>query len=144
MTKEVTEKDIRGRYTPYIEFLSTLKMTPTLSINKEKIITEIQNKLEELGQEPPQSLKEFMTVTYEMSKIYDNKNHDYGNSFDKSLDTFGIVASVVRLGDKLNRLVSLTQKESKVQDESLKDTLLDLANYCVMTLMWLQKNEVKD
>lgn len=74
-----------------------------------------------------------------MAKTYAAKNHDYGNSFDKSLDKFGIVASIVRMGDKMNRIESLTNKEAKVNDESIKDTLLDLANYAIMTVMWLDK-----
>ena len=72
-------------------------------------------------------------------RTYAAKNHDYGNSFDKSLDKFGIVASIVRMGDKMNRIESLTNKEAKVNDESIKDTLLDLANYAIMTVMWLDK-----
>ena len=80
-----------------------------------------------------------MDITANMAKTYAAKNHDYGNSFDKSLDKFGIVASIVRMGDKMNRIESLTNKEAKVNDESIKDTLLDLANYAIMTVMWLDK-----
>lgn len=68
------------------------------------------------------------------------KNHDYGNSFEESLDQFGIVASIVRMSDKMNRLASLTD-ESKTQQmgsESLLDTLEDLSNYAAMTACWLK------
>ena len=86
-----------------------------------------------------ESVGKFTEITSNMAKTYAAKNHDYGNSFDKSLDKFGIVASIVRMGDKMNRIESLTNKEAKVNDESVKDTLLDLANYAIMTVMWLDK-----
>lgn len=86
-----------------------------------------------------EGVEKFTEITSNMAKTYAAKNHDYGNSFDKSLDKFGIVASIVRMGDKMNRIESLTNKEAKVNDESVKDTLLDLANYAIMTVMWLDK-----
>ena len=94
-----------------------------------------------LGSRPKlaESVERFTEITNNMAKTYAAKNHDYGNSFDKSLDKFGIVASTVRMGDKMNRIESLTNKEAKVNDESIKDTLLDLANYAIMTVMWLDK-----
>ncbi|WP_288745814.1 nucleotide modification associated domain-containing protein [uncultured Enterococcus sp.] len=72
-----------------------------------------------------------------MAQTYGAKNADYGNSFDKSLDEFGIVASLVRITDKLNRAKQLSRKEAHV-DESMRDTLMDLANYAVMTVLWMQ------
>lgn len=95
--------------------------------------------LTHLGNRPelPENVEQFMAITSDMAKIYSAKNHDYGNSFEQSLDKFGIIASVVRLGDKMNRIESLAKKEAQVKDESIKDTLLDLASYSVMTLMWM-------
>nr|DAD72787.1 MAG TPA: Nucleotide modification associated domain 1 [Siphoviridae sp. ctYBm1] len=68
------------------------------------------------------------------------KNHDYGNSFEESLDQFGIVASIVRMSDKMKRLASLTDesKTQQVGSESLLDTLEDLSNYAAMTACWLK------
>lgn len=96
-----------------------------------------------LGTRPVLSdnVEQFMSITQNMAKTYAAKNHDYGNSFEESLDEFGLVASVVRLGDKMNRIKSLIKKEAQVKDESIKDTLLDLASYSVMTLMWLNKQQ---
>lgn len=88
---------------------------------------------------PAESVEKFTEITSNMAKTYAAKNHDYGNSFDKSLDKFGIVASIVRMGDKMNRIESLTKKEAQVKDESIKDTLLDMANYAIMTVMWMDK-----
>lgn len=84
----------------------------------------------------------FNDILTEMDQLYQAKNHDYGNSFDKSLDTFGLIASVVRLSDKFNRLVTLTKSEARVANEKLEDTLIDLANYSIMTVMWLRNNDI--
>ena len=83
------------------------------------------------------SAHQFKDIAKGMIETYVRKNHDYGNSFDKSLDKFGLVASVVRIGDKMNRIESLVQKKAMVQDESIRDTLLDMANYAIMTVMWM-------
>lgn len=89
------------------------------------------------------SAHQFKDIVKGMIETYVRKNHDYGNSFDKSLDKFGLVASVVRIGDKMNRIESLVQKEAMVQDESIKDTLLDMANYAIMTVMWMNLHKDK-
>lgn len=86
---------------------------------------------------PNKSAYKFKELTDKMCETYIRKNHDYGNSFDKSLDKFGLVASAVRIGDKMNRIESLVQEKAMVQDESIKDTLLDMANYAIMTVMWM-------
>jgi hypothetical protein len=68
---------------------------------------------------------------------YKRKNHDYGDSFHKSFEKFGLIAPVVRMSDKMGRLETLCQKEAQVKEESIRDTLMDLANYCIMTVMEL-------
>lgn len=74
------------------------------------------------------------------------KNHDYGNSFEESLDQFGIIASLVRMQDKMLRLQSLTEdsKTQQVGSESLLDTLEDLSNYAAMTACWLKGVQAED
>lgn len=81
-----------------------------------------------------------------LNAMYAKKNADYGDSFSDSLDEFGVIASVVRMSDKLNRLKSLTinANKQKVNDESLEDTLEDLANYAIMTSMWLKLKKEKE
>lgn len=75
----------------------------------------------------------------ELLSIFENKNADYGNSFEESLEKHGIIAAIVRMEDKMGRLNSLTKKgaEQKISDESLVDTLKDLSNYALMTAVWL-------
>lgn len=73
--------------------------------------------------------------------VFCKKNHDYGNSFEKSLDTFGLVAGIVRMNDKFERLLSLTggDKDAQIASESLVDTLEDLSNYAAMAACWLKR-----
>lgn len=109
------------------------------------LLQEAAISIRNLGTRPvlSDSVEQFISITNNMTKTYAAKNHDYGNSFDDSLDKFGLIASIVRMGDKMNRLESLTKKEAKVKDESIKDTLLDLANYAIMTVMWMNKQNEK-
>lgn len=87
-------------------------------------------------------VKRFREITDNMADLYERKNKDYGDSFSNSLDEFGVIAGVVRLSDKMNRIKALTKNgEQLVLDESIKDTLQDLANYSIMTLMWLEGRE---
>lgn len=82
----------------------------------------------------------FENITKNMLKIFKQKNHDYGNSFEQSLNEEGLAASRIRMGDKWNRFKQLSKgAKAQVNDESLRDTLLDLANYAIMTVMWLDK-----
>ena len=69
-----------------------------------------------------------------LNDLYQRKNHDYGDSFGKSYQEYGMVMACIRLEDKLNRLKSLCKQEAQV-DESVEDTLMDLANYSIMTLI---------
>ena len=79
-------------------------------------------------------------ICLELNNIYEKKNADYGNSFENSLDKHGLIAGIVRMDDKMSRLISLnSKKEQQVMDESLRDTLMDLANYAIMSVMWLDE-----
>jgi len=63
------------------------------------------------------------------------KNYDYGDSFFDSVHYFGVVASAIRIGDKISRLRSLTGgKVQKIKDESILDTIMDIGVYALMTL----------
>ena len=84
----------------------------------------------------------FNDITEEMNALYERKNHDYGNSFSETFRKLGIISAATRMLDKMNRIVSLVTKEQqKVNDESLRDTLIDIANYAVMTIMEIDKKK---
>lgn len=85
----------------------------------------------------------FKKLTDKMFDTYKRKNADYGSSFDDLFDEFGMDSVLIRLKDKFNRIKSLTKPGQKqmVVDESVEDTLLDLANYCILTLVKLAKDK---
>ena len=77
----------------------------------------------------------------ELNDLYARKNRDYGNSFDESLDEDGLLVLKIRLGDKFKRFSQLINNEQMVNDESMRDTLIDLANYALMGVMWMDNQE---
>ena len=79
-----------------------------------------------------------------LEETYKAKNNDYGNSVADTYDKFGCVSFLVRITDKYNRLMTLCNPnapEQRVKDEKIDDTILDLANYC---LLWLVEREYKN
>lgn len=80
-----------------------------------------------------------------LHEVFKAKNADYGNSFGKSFEKYGIIAAMVRMEDKWNRLDNLVNghHDTKV-GESVRDTLLDLANYCILTVMSLDEAEERN
>ena len=77
------------------------------------------------------------TVQNEAKELFRKKNTDYGDAFA----TYGTVGVLVRLGDKLQRLQSITSKGiTLVEDELLRDTLMDLHNYAAMAVMLLDED----
>lgn len=74
-------------------------------------------------------------ICAELTNLYAAKNADYGDSFHKSFEKYGLVMSAIRLGDKFNRFERLSfGAENRVKTESIRNTLLDLANYAIMTV----------
>ena len=77
----------------------------------------------------------------ELNKLYEKKNHDYGDSFHQTFVEEGLAMTRIRLGDKfsrfktLSRLTNSDSDEQQVTDESIRDTLIDLANYAIMTIL---------
>ena len=84
----------------------------------------------------------YNSIISQMSKTYEAKNADYGDSVGDTYNKFGDVSFLTRITDKYNRILSLSDKGEcgEVKDESLDDTILDLANYCVL---WLVERKYK-
>ncbi len=82
-----------------------------------------------------------LNLCKQMNEIYIKKNQDYGNSFGDMFQELGPVTALTRIGDKYGRLKSLLKPgaDIKVKDESIQDTLLDMANYCIMTILELEE-----
>lgn len=83
-------------------------------------------------------VKQMEKIQSESLELFKKKNEDYGDSFA----TYGVVGVLVRLGDKISRLTNIHNKGvTLVDDESLRDTLIDLHNYSAMAVMLM--DEVK-
>lgn len=76
-------------------------------------------------------------ICNKLNSIYLKKNHDYDDAFAKSYAEYGMTMACIRLEDKLNRLKALSKTDSApcVKEETIEDTLMDLANYAIMTLV---------
>lgn len=83
----------------------------------------------------------FNDIVNKIVSLHEAKNHDYGNSFHDTYVKFGLVSALTRLSDKMNRLTSLYQKKEAKINESIEDTLMDLASYAIMTIEELHKNK---
>lgn len=84
----------------------------------------------------------FESVLDEMKELHAKKDKDYGSAFHKSFEEFGVTAGVVRLNDKMERVKALVKNgKAEVKDESILDTLKDLASYAVMLYVELKNKE---
>ncbi len=83
-------------------------------------------------------VEQMQKIQSECLELFRKKNKDYGDSFAE----YGVIGLLVRLEDKLKRCVSITKNGiNLVQDERLRDTLLDLHNYSAMAVMLLDEND---
>ena len=81
-------------------------------------------------------------ICRELNELYERKNADYGDSFHKTFLEEGMAMARIRLSDKLERFKKLTRSNTQeVKDESIRDTLIDLANYAIMTILELEDNK---
>lgn len=84
----------------------------------------------------------FRNITEKMRETFLKKNHDYGNSFHETWDEFGdkgIITALAQISHKYHRLMNIGLGTKPLVDESIDDTLLDMANYCILTIMELEK-----
>jgi len=85
-------------------------------------------------------VKQMEEVQATALELFKKKNADYGDAFAK----YGVIGVLMRMEDKLQRSLSISKKQvSLVDDESIKDTLIDLHNYSAMALMLLNEKDGK-
>ena len=87
-----------------------------------------------------EKVEKHMVLCKKLNDIYEKKNHDYGDSFHDTFVEEGMAMARIRLSDKLSRFKRLTREgvEQEVVDESIADTLMDLANYAIMTVLEME------
>lgn len=116
--------------------------TPVASeIIENPIVIDISDATEEA---PADNVTRMQQLATQIAETYRRKNADYGDSFGISVRKYGIIAALTRMSDKWNRLENLiltrgTNANGYVADESVLDTLLDMATYCLMTIMEIEK-----
>ena len=83
-------------------------------------------------------LSQLKAVQLEGAKLFERKNKDYGDAFAN----YGPIGVIVRMGDKINRLTSVTNNGiNLVKTESIRDTLIDLHNYSAMAIMLMDEKK---
>jgi hypothetical protein len=86
-------------------------------------------------------VQELEKIQNEAKELFSRKNADYGDAYM----TYGVIGILVRLGDKIRRLQTITAKGiNLVEDEKLRETLIDLHNYAAMGIMTLDGDVVND
>jgi hypothetical protein len=94
------------------------------------------------GEQRMDKIKRHKEICDQLHDIYKKKNEAYGDSFGKTFRELGILSAVTRIYDKINRISALTRgAKNDIMDESLKDTFLDASNYCIMTIIEMEKAE---
>lgn len=78
----------------------------------------------------------------EVAELVNKKNHDYGKSFDKSVDKYGAAAYFLRIADKISRAETLSNKDALVLDEKIEDTLKDIIGYTLLYINYLNDKGV--
>lgn len=94
----------------------------------------------QLDQEPkseaPDRIKQLDIIQLEARQLFEKKNKDYGDAFA----TYGPVGVLVRIGDKIQRLQSIHKRGiTLIEDENMRDTLIDLHNYAAMAIMLIDE-----
>jgi hypothetical protein len=86
-------------------------------------------------------VEQLKTIQGDALELFIRKNADYGDAFAK----YGIIGVLMRIEDKIQRAVSITKNGvNLVNDEGIRDTLLDLHNYAAMALMILNEKQFDD
>lgn len=85
----------------------------------------------------------FKEIAEELTDLQAKKNADYDNAYMKDIEKYGMVASLIPINHKLNRLDNLITKVEKpmVQAESLEDSFLDLAGYAIMAVQYIRNKK---
>ncbi len=81
-------------------------------------------------------IKQMIAVQSEGLELFKKKNQDYGDAFAE----YGVIGVLIRMGDKIKRLQTIEKNNiTLVDDERMRDTLIDLHNYSAMAIMLLDE-----
>lgn len=127
---------------------SIYDIPPQIKINLDKIkertsINEDnEKKLKNVKVEDDPFMEEYERIVTDTMNLCKKKNKDYGSSVQDTFKKFGDVSYLVRITDKYNRICSLLENgKVEVKDESITDTIVDLANYC---FLWASSRNLQE
>jgi len=108
--------------------LATESTQPTIKQSLIELASSSLNILSQIKDKPPQNIVD------DNASLFERKNADYGNSFED----FELIGIIVRLNDKINRILNLGDADPQIiqVDEKIEDTINDLYNYCIIGLMY--------
>ena len=147
---EVNESNLKDAVVESITIGQTLQsihdIPPQIKINSDKIKEvntkeTLQETLDEV-KEPVENefMEEYKKIVTETMELCVKKNKDYGSSVQDTFEKFGDISYLVRITDKYNRICSLLNGEGEIKDESIDDTIRDMANY---SFLWLASRNLK-
>ena len=132
------ERDMAKRQIPIKELADSCIIQSQLKVT----LDYLKDYIGVLKNEP--DARSFKKITDEMYNTFKAKNHDYGSSFSNMFKECGMIYAYGHMAEKLERVKSLMKDEAKVKGEGMKDSLLDLANYAILTVMELERKEEKN
>lgn len=134
-TEVKKERDMAKRQIPIKELADSCIIQSQLKVT----LDYLKDYIGVLKNEP--DARSFKKITDEMNDTFKAKNHDYGSSFSNLFKEYGMIYAYGHMAEKLECVKSLMKDEAKVKGEGMKDSLLDLANYAILTVMELERKE---
>jgi hypothetical protein len=130
--RDATEQDDKASLQTEIDALQS-----DLQFHEAQVQAQAQAQVQtEVKPETPDRIKQLDIVQLEARQLFEKKNKDYGDAFA----TYGPVGVLVRIGDKIQRLQSIHKRGiTLVEDEKMRDTLIDLHNYAAMAIMLIDE-----
>ena len=123
--------DCREGLRKYLEEDIEVNAKETLQKTLDKVKEPVENEF----------MEEYKKIVTETMELCVQKNKDYGSSVEDTFEKFGDISYLVRITDKYNRICSLLNGEGEVKDESIDDTIRDMANY---SFLWLASRNLKE
>ena len=122
--------------------LKVAEIKETLQETLDEVKETLQKTLDKV-KEPVENefMEEYKKIVTETMELCIKKNKDYGSSVQDTFEKFGDISYLVRITDKYNRICSLLNGEGEIKDESIDDTIRDMANY---SFLWLASRNLKE
>jgi len=142
--------DTLARYTFHIGMQYAENCNQNKSDSDDRVLRQTEGTMQEEFDKQQKKIKfdldlkgspfDFNNILQEMQELYEKKNHDYGNSFSETIQEFGLSPAIARINDKFKRVKQMVKGEQMLVKESMRDNLIDIANYCILTIIEIDKS----